>query len=173
MSEDYKKIALEDVKKGQRIRIDLHHYTHVASYTGRVVNIDSNWKVIVLGDDFEEFHVYINDSEMPDIFLLEDAPQPKAVRTETVTITHYDDGTKTETPVKEVKAPMVIETMDQFEEHEEYLKKTLLHDKDGDPWMHLYGSWNTKRAYGEMWLDQPYNVIELCLPLTVVETPGD
>lgn len=173
MSEDYKKIALEDVEKGQRIQIALYYATHVESYTGKVVNIDSAGEWIALGYDLYDYRVYLIDRNIPAIFLLEDVPKPKVVRTETVTITHYDDGTKTETPVKEVKAPTVIRTMDQFEEHEEYLKKTLLRDKNENYWEHTSGSWEPERTYVGMWLGKTYDVIEACLPMTIVETLGD
>ena len=173
MSEDYKKIALEDVKKGQRIQIALYHATHVASYTGKVVNIDSAGEWIALGYDLDEYHVYLIDSYIPDIFLLEDVPEPKVVRTETVTITHYDDGTKTETPVKGVWVPRIIRTMDQFEEHEEYLKQVVLKDCEGDYWMHRDGRWSWTTSYGTLHTPWAAGAFEESLPMTIVENVGD
>ena len=105
MSEDYKKIAPEDVKKGQRVRIVEDHPSHIATYEGHVLEVDIEVNEIGLGEDFRDVTtVYDVCSVDTYILLLEDAPKPKVVRTETVTITHYDDGTKTETPVKEVWA---------------------------------------------------------------------
>ena len=175
MNEDYKKIALEDVKKGQRIQIALYHATHVASYTGKVVNIDSAGEWIALGYDLDEYHVYLIDSYIPDIFLLEDVPEPKVVRTETVTITHYDDGIKTETPVDAV--PTVIKTADQFEAYEEYLKQMVTKDRLGDYWTYRDGRWcwtNWSPSVMGTWISTTgTEVIKCLLPLTSVEEVGD
>ena len=174
MSEDYKKIALEDVKKGQRVRVVERYLSYTATYEGAVLKTRIAQSEIDLGEeDGDEVTVFIADSGDFYILLLEDAPEPKVVSIETVTITHYDDGTKTETPVKEVRVPMVIKTIEQFEEYEEYLKKTLLRDTNGNYWEHTSGSWEPERTYVGMWLGKTRDVIEACLPLTVVETLGD
>ena len=112
MSEDYKKIALEDVKKGQRVRIVEWYPSHIETYEGVVVGTDIEVNEICLGAGRHETTVYDVRSADTDIFLLEDAPKPKVVRTETVTITHYDDGTKTETPVEGVVVPTRSATID-------------------------------------------------------------
>lgn len=179
MSEDYKKIALEDVKKGQRVQIAFYHATHVASYTGTVVNIDSTWEWITLGYDLYDYRIYLNESETPDIFLLEDVPKPKVVRTETVTVTHYDDGTKTETetPVNEVRVPTVIWTLARFEEYEEYLKQVVLKDNDGDYWTYRDGKW--RWTFSSLlpvitWhTPATQETFEESLPMTIVENVGD
>ena len=174
MNEDYKKIALEDVKKGQRIRVVEQYPSHIATYEGIVFRANPEWSEIDLGEEGGETTVFIGTIADTDILLLEDVPKPKVVRTETVTITHYDDGTKTETPVKEVWVPMVIKTMDQFEE---YLKNTRLRDKDGDSWTCRNGRWcfhpQADAPLGD-WTPTPAEgFIKACLPLTVVETLGD
>lgn len=177
MSEDYKKIALEDVKKGQRVQIALYYATHVESYTGKVVNIDSAGEWIALGYDLYDYRVYLIDRNIPAIFLLEDVPKPKVVRTETVTITHYDDGTKTETPDTTVWVPMVIKTMEQFKEYEDYLKQVVLKDNGGDYWTYRDGRWcfhpQADVHLGD-WANTPVEgFIKAHLPLTIVETLGD
>ena len=86
MSEDYKKIEFGEVEEGQRVQIALYYATHAASYTGMVIDIDPNWKVISLGDDLDVFRVYLTSQlREPDIFLLEDVPEPKGDRPDTVT----------------------------------------------------------------------------------------
>ena len=97
MSEDYKKIALEDVKEGQRVRIVERYPSHIATYEGVVVETDTEVNEISFGAGGYHTTVYDVRSADTGILLLEDAPKPKVVRTETVTITYYDDGTKTET----------------------------------------------------------------------------
>ena len=177
MSEDYKKIALEDVKKGQRVRVVERRSAFTVTYEGAVFRTSPEWDRIDLGEEGDEVTIIVDPEPEPgtdfDILLLEDAPKPKVVRTETVTITHYDDGTKTETPDTKVWVPMVIKTIEQFEEYEEYLKKTLLRDTNGNYWEHTSGSWEPERTYVGMWLGKTRDVIEACLPLTVVETFGD
>ena len=183
MSEDYKMIALEDVKKGQRVRIVYRYPSHTATYEGIVAGLtvtpdmfdDSDvWDGIDLGseDDMVSFAICPGPDSYTEILLLEDAPKPKVVRTETVTITHYDDGTKTE-----VKAPMVIKTMDQFGEYEDYLKQVVLKDRAGDYWMYWGGQWNWSFASslpGAAWRTAEYReTLEDSLPMTVVENVGD
>ena len=179
MSEDYKKIALEDVKKGQRVRIVGRHRVYTATFEGVVVRKDTDYEAIEIGEEASRFTIHV--APRPDvdfdIWLLEDAPKPKVVRTETVTITHYDDGTKTETPVKEVKAPMVIETMEQFEEYEDYLEQVVLKDCEGDYWTHRDGRWcwiNPVVASPGNWIPTMGTAfIKANRPLTIVENVGD
>ena len=178
MSEDYKKIALEDVKKGQRIQIALYHATHVESYTGTVVNHDPYWKVIALGSDRERFRVCLTESEMPDIFLLEDVPEPKVVSIETVTITRYDDGTeKTKTVPEGIPVSTRIETVAQFNAQEERLRGKILKDTDGDYWAYRGGQWRWTFATlspGITWhTPTTLETIEQSLPMTIVENVGD
>ena len=173
MSEDYKKIAPEDVKKGQWIRVVERYPSITAMYEGVVVRTNIEWNEIELGAEGDETTIYLGSSEDTDILLLEDVPEPKVVRTETVTVTHYDDGTKTETPVKEeVKVPMVIETMDQFEEYEEYLKQAVLKDAEGYYWKHRNGEWlygDYTELFGMMWdPSTSRGEISDSLPMTVV-----
>ena len=102
MSEDYKKIALEDVKKGQRVRIVEEYTPCTAMFEGNVARVSTDQKKISLGESYvDSVTIHIKPDVRTTIFLLEDVPEPKVVRTEVVTITHYDDGTKTETPVGE------------------------------------------------------------------------
>ena len=189
MSEDYKKIALEDVKKGQRVRIVYRYTSHTATYEGVVAGLtvtpdmfdDSDvWDGIDLGseDDMVSFAICPGPDSYTDIFLLEDVPKPKVVRTETVTITHYDDGTKTETPVKDGLVPMVIKTLDQFAACEDYLKKLVLRDTDGDYWMYRDGNWCWKSRMlpteGGVWnISASMDVLNGSLPMTIVENVGD
>lgn len=179
MSEDYKKIALEDVKEGQRVRVVERYLSYTATYEGAVLKTRIAQSEIDLGEeDGDEVTVFVADSGDFYILLLEDVPKPKVVRTEVVTITHYDDGTKTETPVKEVKAPRVIETVDQFEEYEGYLKKTRLRDKDGDYWMYRNGRWvwvveEGIPGGGVRHFPMAREAVKSSLPMTVVETLGD
>jgi hypothetical protein len=173
MSEDYKKIALEDVEKGQRIRVVEWYPSHIAMYEGKVLKTRLDQGEVDLGEEVgDEVTIFADDSHEYYILLLEDAPKPKIVRTETVTITHYDDGTKTE-----VKAPMVIKTMDQFGEYEDYLKQVVLKDRAGDYWMYRDGQWNWSFASslpGAAWRTAEYReTLEDSLPLTVVENVGD
>ena len=113
MSEDYKKIALEDVKKGQRIRVVEQYPAYKVMYEGVVVRTDVNRNTVGLGEKVgDEVTIFVDDLYDFYILLLEDAPKPKVVRTETVTITHYDDGTKTETPVEGVVVPTRSATID-------------------------------------------------------------
>lgn len=171
MSEGYKKIELEDVKKGQRVQIAFYLSTHVTSHTGTVVSTDIEGKIISLGHDQGQFQVYLNQLGMPDIFLLEDAPKPKVVRTETVTITHYDDGTTTQTSVDEV--PTVIKTRGQFEEYEDYLKQVVLKDNCGDYWTYQDGVWGWATSYGVRRTPWASGAFEESLPMTIVENVGD
>lgn len=173
MSEDYKKIALEDVKKGQRVRIVEWYPSHIATYEGVVVGTDIEVNEICLGVGRHETTVYDVRSADTDILLLEDAPKPKVVRTEKVTITHYDDGTKTETPDTTVWVPMVIKTMDQFREYEAYLKKVVLKDNCGDYWTHQEGRWGWTTSYGVRRTPWASGAFEESLPMTVVENVGD
>ena len=181
MSEDYKKIAFEDVKVGQKVRVVEECPAYDAMYEGVVVQTDSYRNTIDLGRAQHKVTIYVSLSPNSgfSIFLLEDAPEPKAVRTEIVTITHYDDGTKTETPVKEVRVPMVIETMEQFEAYEEYLKTMILSDRVGDYWKHDdTGGWGWRDSRivvsGGAWhFYANKGLIHDNLPMTVVETLGD
>lgn len=183
MSEDYKKIALEDVKKGQRIRVVMQYKSHIATYEGEVVRPDIERGEIEIGVEGNELPIYVVDSDyigtrITEILLLEDAPKPKVVRTETVVITHYDDGTTTQAPVEEeVRVPTAINTMEQFGEYEDYLKQVILKDREGDYWSYLDGHW--------CWTCGPWlpavkwctltdrETIEQSLPLTVVGEVGD
>ena len=191
MSEDYKKIALEDVKKGQRVQIALYHATHVASYTGTVAGVDVAHKAISLGYDREPSRIYLTELEMPDIFLLEDVPEPKIVSVQTVTITRYDDGTeKTEADPDGVwvpmranggtewaSAPTFIHTMEQFDAHEDYLKTRVLKDADGYYWKHRNGEWfygDHTELFGMMWdPSTSRGEISDSLPMTIVDNVGD
>lgn len=176
MSKDYKKIALEDVKKGQRIRIVERHSAYTATYESVVLRTHTKWHEIGMGEEGDEITIFVtpNPGVDFDILLLEDVPKPKVVRTEVVTITHYDDGTKTEALVKEeVKVPMVIETPGQFEEYEEYLKKARLRDKDGDYWKYRDGHWCWETANSTWRANTDTSVIEASIPLTIVENVGD
>ena len=183
MSEDYKKIALEDVKVGQRIRVVMQYKSHIATYEGEVVRPDIERGEIEIGVEGNELPIYVVDSDyigtrITEILLLEDVPKPKVVRTEKVTITYYDDGTKTETPDTEVWVPMVIETMEQFEEYEAYLKKVVLKDTHGDYWTHRDGRWCWVWYWAITNVDG-WNtttgsaVIKANLPLTIVSNVGD
>lgn len=174
MSEDYKKIALEDVKKGQQVRVVEHYLSYTATYEGAVLKTRIPQNEIDLGEeDGDEVTVFVAGSGDFYILLLEDVPEPKVVRTEVVTITHYDDGTKTETPDTKVWVPMVIETPDQFEEYEEYLKKTRLRDKNGDYWENRHGVWGLVALDGSWHFSNKMYVAADSLPMTVVETLGD
>ena len=176
MSEDYKKIALEDAKKGQRVRIVERHSAHTVTYEGVVMfpapmreeiylGAEEDWDVVSLGPEYDT-----------SILLLEDAPKPKVVRTETVTITHYDDGTKTETPVKDIKearVPWRIETPEQFEEYEFYLRALTLRDADWDYWTYRDGVWGWKTSHGTWRAPRSAGAFEPIFPLTAVEDVGD
>lgn len=168
MSEDYKKIALEDVKKGQRVRVVEGYSAYTAMFEGVVASSDTAYREILLGEDGEMARAFIGDGSDTYILLLEDSPKPKVVRTETVTITHYDDGTKTETPVKDVKdvkVPMRIESMEQFEEYEFYLRAVILRDAGWDYWTYREGVWGRATAYGT-WRAGAF---EPSFPMTAVE----
>lgn len=182
MSEDYKKIALEDVKKGQRVRIVYRYPSHIATYEGVVVGLtvtpdmfdDSDvWDGIDLGseDDMVSFAICPDPDSRIDILLLEDVPEPKVVRTEVVTITYYDDGSKTETTQDSV--PMRIETMEQFEAYEDYLKTKVLKDVEGYYWKHLNGEWiygNSMELFGRVWAPSTSRgEISDSLPMTIVD----
>lgn len=180
MSEDYKKIALEDVKVGQRVRIVEQYPSYKVLYEGVVARTDDSHNTVDLGEKVGDgVTIFVADMDDFYILLLEDAPKPKVVRTETVTITHYDDGTKTETPVKEeVKVPMVIKTLDQFAACEDHLKRLILRDTDGDYWMYRDGNWCWKSRMlpteGGVWnISASMDVLNGSLPMTVVETLGD
>ena len=178
MSEDYKKIAPEDVKKGQRIRVVEQYPSHIATYEGTVLKTRLDQGEVDLGEEVgDEVTVFAEDSDEYYILLLEDAPKPKVVRTETVTITHYDDGTKTETPVKEVKAPTVIKTREQFDACEDYIKAVTLRDSIGIYWTYRDGRWcwlNFSAATSGEWISTTgTEYIEANRPLTVVENVGD
>ena len=178
MSEDYKKIALEDVKKGQRVRVVEWYPSHIATYEGTVLKTRPDLGEVDLGEEVgDEVTIFAEDSHEYYILLLEDAPKPKVVRTETVTITHYDDGTKTETPVKDVRVPMVIDTLDQFEGYADILKQVVLKDTDGDYWAYRDGQWRWTFATlspGITWhTPTTLEAIEQSLPMTVVENVGD
>lgn len=179
MSEDYKKIALEDVKKGQRVRIVGRHRVYTATFEGVVVRKVPDYEAIEIGEKGSEVTIHLAPGPGADfdILLLEDAPKPKVVRTETVTITHYDDGTKTETPVNKVWVPTSLKTMEQFEEYEGYLRKYVLKDRTGRYWENRHGQW--RWAFGSLlhgitWhtptTPEPF---EDSLPMTVVDNVGD
>lgn len=178
MCEDYKKIAFEDVKVGQKVRIVEECPAYDAMYEGVVVQTDSYRNTIDLGRAQHKVTIYVSLSPNSgfSIFLLEDAPEPKVVRTETVTITHYDDGTTTQTSVD--AAPMVIKTMEQFEEYEEYLKTMILSDRAGDYWKHDdIGGWGWRdsriEVSGGAWhFHANTGLIHDNLPMTVVENVG-
>ena len=151
MSEDYKKIALEDVKKGQRVRVVQRHRAYTFTYEGAVLESSTEREEIYMGLEGDEYYCPIDPDSDFDIFLLEDVPKPKVVRTETVTITHYDDGTKTETPVKDIKdakVPMRIDTWEQLEAYEFYLRAVILRDADWDYWTYRDGVWGRATSNG-------------------------
>ena len=184
MSEGYKKIELEDVKKGQRVRVVERHRSHIATYEGIVVTVTDKrdqfddpdvWEEIELGEKGDEVVVPIDPYSDTTILLLEDAPKPKVVRTETVTITHYDDGTTTQTSVDEI--PMVIKTADQFEAYEDYLKQVVIKDCAGDYWTYRDGRWGwttmTPSVMGTWNPTTGSDLIRMYFPLTIVENVGD
>ena len=74
MSEDYKKIAFEDVKKGQRIRVVEQYRAYTATSEGVVVRKDTDSDTVVIVE--EGFQVTIFVEPRPgvyfDILLLED-----------------------------------------------------------------------------------------------------
>ena len=169
MSEDYKKIALEDVKKWQRIRIVEQYPAYNLMYEGVVVRKDTDHNTVDLGNEAGDIvTIFVDDLYDYYMLLLDDAPKPKVVRTETVTVTHYDDGTKTETLVKDGWTPTVIDTSEQFEAYEEHLKKTLLRDKDGDYWKYSDGHWCWTTSHGTWHDNTDTSFIEASIPLTVV-----
>lgn len=102
----------------------------------------------------------------------------KTDHTEKVNITHYDNGTTTQAPVEEeVRVPMSIKTMEQFEEYEDYLKQVTLKDREGDYWAYLDGQWcwafrssSSRRA---VFTSADSETIARNLPLTVIENVGD
>ena len=193
MSEDYKKIALEDVKKGQRVRVTKYFASHDVSYTGAVydINITQTTITIKLGNAIHRFQININPENVPDILLLEDVPKPKIVSVQTVLVTRYDDGTeKTEAdpdgvwvPMRGngwtewVPAPTFIHTMEQFDAHEDYLKTMTLKDNDGYYWKHRNGEWlygNSMELFGRVWAPSTSRgEISDSLPMTIVENVGD
>ena len=178
MSEDYKEIALEDVKKGQRIRIVEQYPAYNLMYEGVVVRKDTDHNTVDLGNEAGYIvTIFVDDLYDYYMLLLEDAPKPKVVRTETVTITHYDDGTKTEAPVEDGWVPMVIETMEQFDEYEDYLEQVVLKDCEGDYWTHRDGRWcwiNPVVASPGNWIPTMGTAfIKANRPLTIVENVGD
>lgn len=176
MSEDYKKIALEDVKKGQKVRIVTNHRTFMSTYEGVVSGVDPEETCISFGSNGDGKTLFFSPISDTTIFLLEDAPKPKVVRTEKVTITHYDDGTTTtQTSVDEI--PMVIETLEQFEGYAVILKQVLLKDTDGDYWAYRDGQW--RWTFGTLFPGITWHTptaletIEQSLPMTIVENVGD
>lgn len=177
MSEDYKKIALEDVKVGQRVRIVEQYPAYNVMHEGVAVRTDAAHNTVDLGNEAgDKGSIFVDDSDDFYILLLEDAPKPKVVRTETVTITHYDDGTKTETPVKDIKearVPWRIETPEQFEEYEFYLRALTLRDADWDYWTYRDGVWGWKTSHGTWCAPRSAGAFEPIFPLTAVEDVGD
>lgn len=200
MSEDYKQIALEDVKKGQRVRIVERHRSHIVTYEGIVVTVTDKrdqfydpdvWEEIELGEKGDEVVVPIDPYSDTTILLLEDVPEPKIVSVQTVTITRYDDGTeKTEADPDGVwvpmranggtewaSAPTFIHTMEQFDAHEDYLKTRVLKDNDGYYWKHRNGEWlygNSMELFGRVWAPSTSRgEISDSLPMTIVDNVGD
>lgn len=171
MSEDYKKIALEDVKKGQRIRIVVKYRSYTATYEGVALRTNTEGGEIDLGEEGDEATVFIGTVAGTSILLLEDAPKPKVVRTEKVTFTHYDDGTTTQTSVDAV--PMVIKTMEQFEAHEDCLKQVILKDRTGRYWENRHGVWGLVSLDGSWHFSNKMYVAADNLPMTIVENVGD
>lgn len=176
MSEDYKKIAFEDAKKGQRVRIVKQYPSYSATYEGAVSRVDPEFNQIEFGEEGSGLSAWVDPDADSTIFLLEDAPEPKVVRTEIVTITHYDDGTTTtQTSVDAV--PTRIETMEQFDAYEDYLKKMILKDNDGYYWEHRNGEWlygNSMGLFGRVWAPSTSRgEISDSLPMTIVENVGD
>lgn len=193
MSEDYKKIAPEDVKKGQRIRIVERHPSLTITYEGAVLKTMIDLGRIDLGEEVRDYVTIIVDPEPEpgidfDIFLLEYAPKPKVVSVQTVLVTRYDDGTeKTEVDTDGVwvpmrgngwtewaSAPSSIHTMEQFEAHEDYLKTKVLKDKDGDYWTYRNGRWCWTNTNADGWIPSEGTAfIKGYLPMTIVENVGD
>ena len=191
MSEDYKKIALEDVKVGQRVRIVERYTSHTATYEGVVFRTSTEWSEVDMGTEEDVTTVFIGTIADTYILLLEDAPKPKVVSVETVTITRYDDGTeKTETVSEGIPVPMsddggtewvptptAVHTMGKFEEFEDYFKTVVLKDAHGDYWTHQDGQW--RWTFGSMLPDITWHTptlrgtFEDSLPMTVVENVGD
>lgn len=195
MSEDYKKIAFEDVKVGQRVRIVERHSAFTATYEGAVLRASSDLGRIDLGGEGDEVTIIVDPEPEPgidfDISLLEDVPKPKIVSVQTVLVTRYDDGTeKTETDPDGVwvpmrgngwdewaSAPIFIHTMEQFDAHEDYLKTKVLKDNDGYYWKHRHGEWlygNSMELFGRVWAPSTSRgEISDSLPMTIVENVGD
>lgn len=175
MSEDYKKIALEDVKVGQRIRVVERRSAFTVTYEGTVCLTNPEWDRIDLGGEGDEVTIIVDPEPEPDtgfdILLLEDAPKPKIVRTEVVTITHYDDGTTTQTSVDSI--PTVIDTMDQFEGYADILKQVVLKDRTGRYWEHRHGVWGLTALDGSWNFSNKMYVAADNLPMTIVENIGD
>lgn len=170
MSEDYKKIALEDVKKGQWIRIVERHPSLTITYEGAVLKTMIDLGRIDLGEEVGDYVTIIVDPEPEpgidfDIFLLEDAP--------TDTVTFGNDGvaklglTMTVLPSGSVTVEsdkgesytflsdtrhggatyfedtgiLRFASKEHRERHEERCRGKMLKDSLGDVWAYINGKW--------------------------------
>ena len=165
MSEDYKKIALEDVKEGQRVRIVERHSAHTITYEGGVLAASAERGVVHLGtrEDWDMF--YAGLGIVSDIFLLEDAP--------TDTVTFGNDGvaqlglTMTVLPSGSVRVEsdrgesftfltdmthggltyfedtgtLRFASIEHWERHEPRLRDKMLKDSEGYVWSYVDGTW--------------------------------
>lgn len=156
MSGDYKKIALEDVKKGQRVHINLYFDSLVSvSYTGPVVDTDTELKTVSLGSELEQFRVFFSRAETPDVFLLEDTPEPDTPLTRMTT-------------TFETTGILRFASVEHWERHEPRLRDKLLKDSDGDVWAYIDGQWKYLEVDG--WHDDVHIDDYIVKGFTIVDS---
>lgn len=172
MGEDYKKIVFEDVKVGQKVRIVFDRSIHYESFTGIVHNIDPSLKEITLRDASDMILISPEESESPDILLLEEAP--KVIHCDTSTplnltmtvlpsgsVTVESDQGESYTFLSDTKhggltyfedtGTLRFASVEHWQRHEPRLRGKRLKDSDGDVWAYIDGKWKYLEVDG--WYD--------------------